>query len=98
MRDHMNYYKDNMSDYFSDKAQTFLYQNENDTLISDSNFQDYIEKYLAEEFKDIYKNSKSKKIFLSENDIKNDEEIYKSLLILCVFFLKSYINNVVNVR
>ncbi|MEI6352643.1 MAG: UDP-N-acetylmuramoyl-L-alanine--D-glutamate ligase [Candidatus Nomurabacteria bacterium] len=81
MRDHMNYYKDNMSDYFSDKAQTFLYQNQNDVLISDNNFQDCIEKYLNEEFKDIYKNSNSKKVFLSEDDIRNDEEIYKSLLI-----------------
>lgn len=33
MRDHMNYYRDDMDAYFSDKANIFRYQAESDTLI-----------------------------------------------------------------
>jgi UDP-N-acetylmuramoylalanine--D-glutamate ligase len=34
MPDHMNYYKNNLKDYFSDKAFIFKYQKEGDTLIA----------------------------------------------------------------
>ncbi len=33
MPDHMNYYKNNMEDYFADKMNIFKYQNKNDALI-----------------------------------------------------------------
>ncbi len=81
MRDHMNYYKDDMGEYFKDKAQTFLYQGEGDILISNKSLEEYIDKYFTEEYKNIFKNSNSKKIFLSEKEVKGDEENYKSSLI-----------------
>ncbi len=80
MRDHMNYYKDDMSDYFSDKAKTFLYQNENNIIIAEEGLRDYLDKYLKLEFKDKYNNLKSKKIFINKEDIEKDKEIFESEL------------------
>lgn len=37
MEDHMNYYQGSMKDYFSDKANIFKYQNQNDFLIINPN-------------------------------------------------------------
>ncbi len=34
LNDHMNYYKNNLKDYFNDKAFIFKYQKENDTLVT----------------------------------------------------------------
>jgi UDP-N-acetylmuramoylalanine--D-glutamate ligase len=80
MRDHMNYYKDDMSEYFSDKAQTFLYQDEDSVLIAEDGLKMCLEKYLKSEYRDIYDNSKNKKIFLNREDIKKDEDIFESPL------------------
>ena len=80
MRDHMNYYKDDMGDYFSDKAKTFLYQNENCTLIANEELKDFLNSLLKTEYKDIYINSKSKKIFLTKEDIEKDKNIFESIL------------------
>lgn len=80
MRDHMNYYKDGMSEYFSDKAQTFLYQDEDFVLVAEDGLKMCLEKYLKSEYRDIYDNSKNKKIFLNKEDIKKDEDTFESPL------------------
>jgi UDP-N-acetylmuramoylalanine--D-glutamate ligase len=80
MRDHMNYYKDDMSEYFTDKAQTFLYQNENSVLVAEDGLKICLEKYLKAEYRNIYNDSKNKKIFLNKEDIKKDEDIFESQL------------------
>ena len=80
MHDHMNYYKGNMTEYFTDKAQTFLYQKENSTLVATENFKEYILEFLDQENLDLYEKSKSKKIFLANNDVENDKKIFKSTL------------------
>lgn len=80
MRDHMNYYKGNMKEYFTDKAQTFLYQKENSTLVATEDFKNYISEFLDQENQNIFKNSENKKIFLANNDVEDDKKIYKSPL------------------
>jgi UDP-N-acetylmuramoylalanine--D-glutamate ligase len=80
MRDHMNYYKGDMSDYFSDKAKTFLYQNQDSTLIANEDLKKYIEEFLKPEYKERFENSKNKKIFLTAEDIKKDKEEFESNL------------------
>ncbi len=81
MHDHMNYYNGDMSEYFLDKAQTFLYQNEKDLLVGTFELPKYINEYLNKEDIENYKNSKSRKIFISKEDILNDEKIFESKLI-----------------
>lgn len=44
MRDHMNYYHDDMNVYFNDKAQIFLYQKPGDTLIASEQVLGWIQK------------------------------------------------------
>lgn len=44
MEDHMNYYKNSMQEYFSDKANIFKYQNQNDFLIINPNLNKLINK------------------------------------------------------
>ena len=44
MPDHMNYYKDDMKKYFSDKANIFKYQNKNDILIIRPGMKKFIKK------------------------------------------------------
>lgn len=80
MRDHMNYYKGDMSDYFSDKAKTFLYQDKDSILIATEELKMYIEEFLKPEYKEIWNNSKSKKIFLTKEDIEKDKEEFESNL------------------
>lgn len=80
MRDHMNYYNGDMSDYFSDKAQTFLYQGEKDLLVGTFELPKYINEYLNDRDTQNYKNSKSKKVFISKENILNDENIFESKL------------------
>ena len=80
MRDHMNYYKGNMKEYFTDKAQTFLYQKENSTLVATEDFKNYISEFLNQEYLNLYEKSKNKKIFLTKNDVENDKKIFKSPL------------------
>lgn len=45
MPDHMNYYKNSMEAYFADKANIFLYQKPEDTLILGEQMARYIEEY-----------------------------------------------------
>lgn len=78
MRDHMNYYKGDMSDYFSDKAKAFLYQDENSTLIATEKLKIYLDEYLKGEYKNIYSNSKNKKIFITQKNIEDDKNIFLS--------------------
>ncbi|MDQ1281653.1 MAG: UDP-N-acetylmuramoylalanine--D-glutamate ligase [Patescibacteria group bacterium] len=80
MRDHMNYYKGDMSDYFSDKAKTFLYQNQDSTLIANEDLKKYIEEFLKPEYKERFENSKNKKIFITKEDIDKDREAFESPL------------------
>lgn len=80
MRDHMNYYKGDMSDYFSDKAKTFLYQNQDSILIANEDLKKYIEEFLKPEYKEKFENSKNKKIFITKEDIDKDREAFESLL------------------
>ena len=80
MRDHMNYYKDDMSEYFLDKAQTFLYQDEKSTLIADESLLENINKYLSVEYKQIFNNLKSKKIIINPADIEEDKKVFESSL------------------
>lgn len=80
MRDHMNYYNNDMSEYFSDKAKTFLYQGEESILIATVELKDLIQKYLKKQDLDIYHNSKSKKIFINVSDIELDSNTYQSKL------------------
>ena len=44
MPDHMNYYKDSMKDYFSDKANIFKYQKEDDILIVRPGMKKFVKK------------------------------------------------------
>lgn len=60
MPDHMNYYKDNMKDYFADKANIFKYQKKGDILI----VRPHIEKIIP-------KNIKSKLIVTDVKNITN---------------------------
>lgn len=78
MWDHMNYYAGNMSDYFSDKAKTFLFQKEKDILIAEENLKKYLEDYLLAEYEDIYKNLKSQQIFIGQAEVDKDKLIFKS--------------------
>lgn len=80
MKDHMNYYKGNMDEYFSDKAQTFLYQNENSTLISTEDFEIYVAQFLNSNDKKNFENLKSKKVFLTKLEIEKDKENFLSPL------------------
>lgn len=80
MRDHMNYYNGDMSDYFSDKAKIFLYQDENAILVANEDLKIYLKDLLKPEYKDIFNNSKNKKIFLSVDDINKDKEDFESIL------------------
>ncbi len=78
MRDHMNYYNGDMSDYFSDKAKTFLYQDEKSVLIANQELQKYLKDLLQPQYVDIFKNSKNKKIFLNQEDVEKDKNIFES--------------------
>lgn len=80
MRDHMNYYKGDMNDYFSDKAKTFLYQNQDSTLIANEDLKKYIEEFLKPEYKERFENSKNKKIFITKEDINIDKKEFQSNL------------------
>lgn len=57
MRDHMNYYKDNMQKYFNDKANIFAFQKKNDVLVVGKQVSAKIKKTV------------SRKIITDENDI-----------------------------
>jgi UDP-N-acetylmuramoylalanine--D-glutamate ligase len=46
--DHLNYYKNSLHDYFSDKANIFKYQTTNDALILSKNVQDVIVEHALE--------------------------------------------------
>lgn len=78
MCDHMNYYKGDMSEYFSDKAKTFLYQDENSTLIATEKLKIYLDEYLKREYKEVYSNSKNKKIFITQKNIEDDKNVFLS--------------------
>lgn len=78
MRDHMNYYKGDMSDYFSDKAKTFLYQDEKSVLIANEELKKYIEEFLKPDYKDVWNNSKNKKVFITKEDIDEDKKYFES--------------------
>lgn len=60
MRDHMNYYHDEMGLYFKDKANIFKFQNKNDFLV----VRPHVNKLLP-------KNVKSKKIIAGIEDVKS---------------------------
>lgn len=81
MRDHMNYYKDNMSEYFTDKAQIFLYQKREDIFISTDEFPELVNKYLKKEFVSMYNNLDSNRIFIKKEEIDSDKNLFKSPLI-----------------
>jgi len=72
MNDHMNYYHNDMREYFLDKANIFLYQNQNDKLIlSESSF-DACEKYLK---------APLNTVFITKDIIEKEKSIFESKLI-----------------
>lgn len=76
----MDYYENNMTEYFSDKAETFLYQKNRDIFIATYFIKKDIEKYLKKDYKTIYKSLKSKKVFLKKEEIGEDKNFFKSNL------------------
>jgi len=61
MPDHMNYYKDSMEKYFSDKANIFKYQNKNDYLVIRPGMKEFIKK----------SNTKGKLIVVNPKDVSD---------------------------
>lgn len=51
MRDHMNYYKNDMKQYFNDKANIFKYQKNNDFLITGEKLNKILKKFYKDEIK-----------------------------------------------
>lgn len=49
MRDHMNYYKDDVEAYFKDKAQIFVHQKQDDSLILGEGVVPYVEEFIGHE-------------------------------------------------
>ncbi len=70
MADHMNYYKNDMDEYFADKANIFLYQKDNDILITHENMRERIDGVT----------SKGKKVFITQREIDEDKNKYESSL------------------
>lgn len=61
LRDHMNYYKRNMSKYFGDKANIFKYQNEDEILV--------MSEQAAQEIKDRFKGNIKSTILVAKKSI-----------------------------
>jgi UDP-N-acetylmuramoylalanine--D-glutamate ligase len=55
MSDHMNYYKNDMREYFLDKANIFLNQKEGDHFFSTKEVESNIKSYLGEDYRQKYK-------------------------------------------
>jgi UDP-N-acetylmuramoylalanine--D-glutamate ligase len=64
LNDHQNYYKDNVQQYFDDKANIFKFQNEKDYLIVNSKTKQLIDK--------MYKGHIKSKIFLTDDVLSGD--------------------------
>ena len=71
MPDHMNYYKNNMDEYFRDKSAIFSSQKENDLLVTPENMRDRIEGV----------KSSGEKIFISDEEVSEDKNKYGSGLL-----------------
>ncbi len=81
MADHMNYYKNDMREYFLDKANIFLYQKGDNVFITTEDLEKEIEKYLSPEDFQKYSNSKNIKNILSENKIQEINNNFRSNLL-----------------
>lgn len=68
MPDHMNYYKNNMDEYFLDKSAIFSHQTESDLLVTHVNMRDRVEGV----------ESDGKKIFISNEEVSEDKNKYES--------------------
>lgn len=81
MADHMNYYKNDMREYFLDKANIFLHQKSDDVFITTEDLEKEIEKYLnPEDFKK-YSENKNLKNILSEEKIQEINNNFRSNLL-----------------
>jgi len=85
MPDHMNYYRNDMQDYFMDKAAIFLNQKSNsewsDALFTTTEMKNVIEKYLGKDLFDNFYSEESKKVFVTSNDIEQDKNDLQSKLV-----------------
>ncbi len=68
MPDHMNYYKNNMDEYFLDKSAIFSYQTSKDLLITHEKMRDRVES----------SESAGEKIFVSDEEVDEDKVKYDS--------------------
>jgi UDP-N-acetylmuramoylalanine--D-glutamate ligase len=71
MPDHMNYYKNNMDEYFLDKAAIFLNQKVENVLITHENIKSRVESVV----------SKGEKVFINDKEIEEDKNKYESKLL-----------------
>jgi UDP-N-acetylmuramoylalanine--D-glutamate ligase len=71
MPDHMNYYKNNMDEYFLDKAAIFLNQKVEDALITHENMKSRVESVMSE----------GEKVFINDKEIEEDKNKYESKLL-----------------
>lgn len=71
MADHMNYYKNDMDDYFADKANIFLYQKGVDTLVTGEHMKTRIDSVT----------SLDKKVFVTDGEVSEDKNKYTSPLL-----------------
>ena len=71
MPDHMNYYKNNMDEYFLDKASIFLNQKVEDLLITHENMKSRVEGMVSE----------GEKVFINDREIEEDKNKYESQLL-----------------
>lgn len=85
LRDHQNYYKNDMEKYFSDKANIFKFQKENDTLVVGENFFHNIKscaKNAGAEIAQDFKNGATDTISSANTANKNNANKIKSNLIV----------------
>lgn len=71
MADHMNYYHNDMDEYFADKANIFLYQKESDTLVTSEHMRSRVESM----------SSLGKKVFITDAEVLDDKNKYVSQLL-----------------
>jgi len=85
MSDHMNYYQNNMQEYFLDKANIFLFQNSEDKLedkfIVSENSLAACKKYLTKDLTVEIFDKLEKSILVSTEQIEKDKKNYFSLLL-----------------
>lgn len=70
MSDHMNYYNNDMDEYFADKANIFLYQKDTDTLVTSEHMRERVGRVSGH----------SKKIFITDAEVVEDKNKYSSHL------------------